>query len=193
MGNLALVLHDQGKYDDAEKMNRRALEGYEKVLEQDHPDTLMSVNNLALVLQDQGKYDEAEEMNQRALKGREKELGLNRPNTLSSIYCLAYLLNARDEHHGALALYHQASSGFAKILGPKHPTTLACQKHKEILLKSLRAESLVWRQPPVRLVRQCGRARNRILQHSIGSRRQYFIQLSRFILERSAAVRCDRF
>ena len=94
------------------------------------------------MLQGQGKYDEAEEMNRRALEGREKELGLNHPDTLSSVYCLAYLLDARDEHQEALALYHRASSGFAKVLGPKHPTTLACQKHKEILLKSMRAESL---------------------------------------------------
>ena len=44
-------------------MNRRALEGYEKVLGKEHPATLTSVNNLAGVLQDQGKYEEAEKMN----------------------------------------------------------------------------------------------------------------------------------
>jgi len=44
-------------------MNRRALEGREKVLGKEHPDTLTSVNNLAFVLQDQGKYEEAEQMN----------------------------------------------------------------------------------------------------------------------------------
>ena len=52
-------------------MNRRALEGREKVLGKEHPDTLTSVNNLASVLQGQGKHEEAEQMNRRALEGRE--------------------------------------------------------------------------------------------------------------------------
>ena len=47
---LALVLRYQGKYEAAEEMNRRALEGYKKVLGVEHPSTLTSVSNLALVL-----------------------------------------------------------------------------------------------------------------------------------------------
>src|SRR6266480_144644 len=70
VSNLASVLGAQGKYEAAEEMNRRALEGYEKVLGKDHPSTLMSVNSLALALRAQGKYEAAEEMNRRALEGR---------------------------------------------------------------------------------------------------------------------------
>ncbi|CUS06611.1 unnamed protein product [Tuber aestivum] len=70
-------------------MHRRALEGREKILGPDHPDTLTSVNNLAGVLQSQGKYDESEEMHRRALEGREKILGPDHPNTLSSVKNLA--------------------------------------------------------------------------------------------------------
>lgn len=55
VGNLALVLRDQRRYDEAEQMNRRALEGREKVLGAEHPDTLTSVGILALVLQDQNE------------------------------------------------------------------------------------------------------------------------------------------
>ena len=50
IGMLSLVLRYQGKYTEAEEMNRRALAGYEKVLRVDYPDTLTSVSNLALVL-----------------------------------------------------------------------------------------------------------------------------------------------
>ncbi|KAF1972360.1 hypothetical protein BU23DRAFT_375359, partial [Bimuria novae-zelandiae CBS 107.79] len=59
---LASVLQDQGKYDEAEKLNRRALEGREKELGVQHPHALTSVSNLALVLQEQGKYKEAEKL-----------------------------------------------------------------------------------------------------------------------------------
>jgi hypothetical protein len=47
---LALVLQVQGKYEEAEEMHRRALEGSEKVLEVGHPDKLISVSNLASTL-----------------------------------------------------------------------------------------------------------------------------------------------
>ena len=70
----------QGNYDEAEKLNRQALEGREKELGVQHPDTLTSVSNLADVLQDQRKYDEAEKLkSRRALEGREKELGAHHP------------------------------------------------------------------------------------------------------------------
>jgi tetratricopeptide (TPR) repeat protein len=51
VNNLASVLKDQGKYSEAEQMNRRALEGNEKELgEGALTSTLTSVNNLASVL-----------------------------------------------------------------------------------------------------------------------------------------------
>jgi ankyrin repeat protein/nucleoside phosphorylase len=66
---------DRGMYEEAEVMNRRALEASERVLGNEHPDTLASVGSLASVLRDQGKYEEAEAMNRRALEAREKVLG----------------------------------------------------------------------------------------------------------------------
>jgi hypothetical protein len=44
------VLQYQGKYKEAEKLNRRALEGMEKELGVSYLDTLTSVSNLASVL-----------------------------------------------------------------------------------------------------------------------------------------------
>jgi hypothetical protein len=62
MNNLAMVLSDQGKYDQAEEMHRQALGLRETVLGKEHPDTLRSMNNLATVLRDQSKYEQTEEM-----------------------------------------------------------------------------------------------------------------------------------
>ena len=56
-------------------MNRRALEGREKVLGKEHPDTLTSVSNLAVTWRDRASMKEAEAMNRRALEGSEKVLG----------------------------------------------------------------------------------------------------------------------
>ena len=51
-----------GKYKTVEEMDRRALEGSEKALGKEHPDTLTSASSLTLVLQYQGKYEAVEEM-----------------------------------------------------------------------------------------------------------------------------------
>jgi len=51
--NLEGVVWYQGKCSEAEALNRRGLEGREKELGVQHPDTLTSVSNLADVLQDQ--------------------------------------------------------------------------------------------------------------------------------------------
>jgi hypothetical protein len=54
VSNLASLLQDQGKYEEAEAMNRRVLEGREKVLGKEHLDTPTSVSNLT---SDQGRYE----------------------------------------------------------------------------------------------------------------------------------------
>lgn len=72
VSNLATVIQIQGKYEQAEEINRRALVGYTKALGADQLDTLTCVGNLAMVLQDQKKYEEAEKMHRRALTGHQK-------------------------------------------------------------------------------------------------------------------------
>jgi Flp pilus assembly protein TadD len=72
MSNLALVLNSQGKYEEAEVMNRQTLALREKVIGPEHPDTLVSMSNLAAVLDRQGKYEEAEVMNRQTLSLRER-------------------------------------------------------------------------------------------------------------------------
>jgi hypothetical protein len=54
---LAEVLRSQGKYEAAEEINRRALEGREKVLGVKNSDTLISVYNIAYLLQVKEQYD----------------------------------------------------------------------------------------------------------------------------------------
>jgi tetratricopeptide (TPR) repeat protein len=56
------VLRQQGKYEEAEQMHRQTLDLKKKVLGEEHPSTLGSINNLAEVLRQQGKYEEAEQM-----------------------------------------------------------------------------------------------------------------------------------
>jgi Flp pilus assembly protein TadD len=67
---LGQALAKQGKYKVAEGMQRQALEGREKVLGIEHPDTLTNLNELGIVLNDQGRYEEAQVMHRQALEGK---------------------------------------------------------------------------------------------------------------------------
>jgi tetratricopeptide (TPR) repeat protein len=149
---LALVLQSQGKYDEAEQLNRRALEGREKELGIHHPDTLASVSNLASVLQSQGKYDEAEKLNRRALEGKEKELGVHHPDTLKSVYCLAHLPHATKLYAEAKKLYQRAYDGRVQTLGPQHPLTIACGNNLSTLKQEAKQVTVANNQDPASYV-----------------------------------------
>jgi tetratricopeptide (TPR) repeat protein len=82
-----------GNYEEADPLHRRALEGREKALWFEHPDTLSSVNNLGVLLQDQGKDEEAEAMYRRALEAYQKTLGPEHTDTLA---CRKNLARSRN-------------------------------------------------------------------------------------------------
>ena len=69
-----MLYYSCGKFDQAETMFSRALAGYEKALESDHPEMLRVVQNLGVLYLNRGKLDEAETMLDRALAGYEKAL-----------------------------------------------------------------------------------------------------------------------
>lgn len=91
---MATVLQDQGKYEEAEEVNRRALVEYE-ALGRSTPDTLTCMRNLATVLQDQGKYEQAKEVDRRALAEYEK-LSKVYSDPLLSVQCTGPRLVARN-------------------------------------------------------------------------------------------------
>lgn len=98
---LTCVLQDQGKYEAAEEMNRRALQRQEETFGSDHPHTLISISNLASVTRYQGKYEAAEEMNRRVLQIRESMLGSEHPTTITSINNLALVLKYQGKYEAA--------------------------------------------------------------------------------------------
>ena len=124
LGNAAWYAAEQGSYDNAEQMNRQALDSREKVLGKEHPNTLTSVDNLAIVLQRQGKYEEAEQMTRRALDGREKVLGKEHPHTLTSVRNLAWVLQDQGKYEEAEQVNRQALESREKVLGKEYPDTL---------------------------------------------------------------------
>lgn len=124
MSNLANFLGEQGRYAEAEQLFRRALEGQEKALGKDHPDTLGTVNNIAVLYQMQDRYAEAALHFQRALKGYERALGKDHPTTLTIVGNLASLYLDQDRYAEAEPLARRALEAQERMLGKDHPDTL---------------------------------------------------------------------
>jgi len=92
LNNLAVLYHQQGKYAEAEPLNKRALAIRKRVLGPAHPAVANSLNNLAALYHQQGKYDEAEPLYKRSLAIVAKALGPEHPHVATSLENYAMLL-----------------------------------------------------------------------------------------------------
>ncbi|KAK0728575.1 hypothetical protein B0T26DRAFT_869597 [Lasiosphaeria miniovina] len=138
MSNLAIVIDNQGKYEEAEQIYRQALQLTEKVLGKEHPSTLNSMNNFANMLDRQGKYEEAKQMDRQALQLREKVLGKEHPSTLDSMNNLAIVLDRQGKYEEAEQMHRQALQLKEKVLGKEHPSTLTSKNNLAACLRARR-------------------------------------------------------
>jgi tetratricopeptide (TPR) repeat protein len=122
--NIGSALSEQKKYEAAEEIYRRAVEGREKVLGKEHTQTLDSVIDLGNAFYNQGKYKAAEEIYQRAAEGREKILGKEHTLTLDSVIDLGDALYSQGKYEAAEEIYRRAAEGREKVLGKEHAGTL---------------------------------------------------------------------
>ena len=83
--SLASSLHGQGKYAEAEQMERELLAVRRRVLGPEHPDTLNPMGNLARTMNRQGKRAEAEPIFRELLDLRRRVLGPEHPHTLATL------------------------------------------------------------------------------------------------------------
>jgi hypothetical protein len=121
MNNLAGALSRQGKYAEAEAMDRETLGLREKVVGKEHPATLTSVYRLARSLHLQHQYQEALLLYERAYTGYQNTLGPNHSTTracfdhYSSAQCSAdALLSTNKTHkltHAAMESVHPGRAG----------------------------------------------------------------------------------
>lgn len=121
---LAKVLGERGKFDEAEALLRRVLEGGSQG-GLDSPDECHAA--LACVLEAQGKLHEAESVRRSALALCE-EASAGRPagpagasHEASAAESLGVVLGAQGKLDEAEAVHRRALAGFEKALGSRHP------------------------------------------------------------------------
>ena len=89
MSALGGLFRDQGMYDRALPIYEDCLAKTKRVLGEDHPNTLISLNNLAGLFCSMGEYDRALPLYEDCLAKRKRVLGEDHPHTLASLGNLA--------------------------------------------------------------------------------------------------------
>ncbi|MDX2515896.1 FxSxx-COOH system tetratricopeptide repeat protein [Streptomyces stelliscabiei] len=124
LNHTAGFLGDQGRPAHAIRHLQRALTACERVLGEDHPDTLNSRNNLALAYRSAGHLKKAIALYERTLTSHLR-LDEDHPSTLTVRSNLASAYREAGLLEEAIALYERTLIGQLQVLGEDHPGTLA--------------------------------------------------------------------
>src|SRR5438477_9418238 len=89
MAKLGRTYKDQGRWEEAEKLEVQVMETRKTKLGADHPSTLTSMANLASTYRNQGRGGEGEKLNAREMETSKTKLGADQPYTLTSMANLA--------------------------------------------------------------------------------------------------------
>ncbi|KAK7007356.1 hypothetical protein R3P38DRAFT_1666384 [Favolaschia claudopus] len=82
----------------------KVLEASKRLLGEEHPATLRSMNHLANTYWNQGQWSDAEELEVKVFEARKRLLGEDHPNTLLSMSNLAYVFEHQARYSEAAAL-----------------------------------------------------------------------------------------
>ncbi len=117
-------LDSDGRWKEAETLVVQVMEFRKKVLGDEHPETLASMNNLAVLYDNQGKYEAAEPLYVETLRLSKQVLGDEHPETLTSMNNLALLYDNQGKYEAAEPLYVETLRLSKQVLGDEHPQTL---------------------------------------------------------------------
>jgi esterase/lipase superfamily enzyme len=115
LNNLAGLYEDEGRYDKAEPLYKRAIAIDEKVLRTDHPIVAWMRINLGSFYKSQGRYDDAEPLLQSALEINEKVFGPTHPKLANILSQLGDLYRLQHKCDQAENLFQRARSIGATI------------------------------------------------------------------------------
>lgn len=133
---VAVFAHCAGGYTKARTLGEALLAARRRVLGEEHPDTLNSMNNLAHTLWAQGDLAGARAMQEHVLAAHRRALGGGHTNTLASINNLALTLQAQGDLPRARALLEQQLTICHRELGEEHPHTLASMNNLAFMLRA---------------------------------------------------------
>jgi tetratricopeptide (TPR) repeat protein len=113
-----------GQHPEAQRQLERALDLRYRVLGEQHPDTLDTMNDLAMLHWYRGQYRQAEPPSIKVLELRRRVLGERHPDTLNSMSNLALLYGQEGKYAQAEPLSTKVLEIRQRVLGEEHPDTL---------------------------------------------------------------------
>jgi tetratricopeptide (TPR) repeat protein len=134
----ATYLQTRGEPRRALPLFERAFELCLRVLGEDHPDTLTSVNGLAHDLYRLGEFERARQLDEDALTRYRRLLSEDHLDTLLLANNLAVDLRALGEFERARQLDEDTLTRYRRLLGEDHPDTLRSASNLAIGLTELR-------------------------------------------------------
>jgi tetratricopeptide (TPR) repeat protein len=97
-----MILNQQGEYDEALKLYRKALKIRRHVYGEDHKDVAITLCNIGVAFHGQGKHDETVEVYEEALGVYTRALGVDNKNIADVHWNIALAKRATGDVAGAL-------------------------------------------------------------------------------------------
>ncbi|MGH1340939.1 MAG: tetratricopeptide repeat protein [Nannocystales bacterium] len=120
--NLAVILHSQGKFEEAEAEQHEVLTRRIAALGPEHPQVTSSRNNLAVIFDAQGKYEDAEAQYQQVIELRRKTLGPEHPALATTYNNLGAVWQVQGRLEKAEEAFRTSLALREKGFGPDHPS-----------------------------------------------------------------------
>jgi tetratricopeptide (TPR) repeat protein len=158
--NFSLVFFEAGHWREAEVTLAQVMKTRQRVLGEEHPDTLTSMANLASTYRNQGRWKEAEELDVQVMETRKRVLGEEHPDTLSSMANLASTFWNQGRWKEAEELEVQVMETRKRVLGEEHLDTLTSMNSLALTFKAQDRN-----EEAISLMGNCFQLRKQILGH----------------------------
>ncbi|KAG8744243.1 hypothetical protein FRC12_014849 [Ceratobasidium sp. 428] len=137
MDDLAREYRDQGRWQEAETLEKELVDIKHRRLGSHHPDTLYSMSSLVEIYLRQARWDEAETLSQTLLEAKKQMLGERHSITVATLDQLARAYCGQERFRKAEVMGRKALEMREHALGEKHPDSLVSKASLAVTLRGL--------------------------------------------------------
>ncbi|KAI3578012.1 hypothetical protein IWW34DRAFT_806593 [Fusarium oxysporum f. sp. albedinis] len=132
----------QGRYSKAEKLRREGLTIREKLLGEEHIETLVTASDLAGSLSNLGHFEESERLQRGVIETLKHLYGDEHEQTLDAMANLSVFLNKQEKTDEALALDRHIFEVKKRTLGAEHISTIRAMDNLAVSLGDEEGEEM---------------------------------------------------
>ncbi len=135
--NLATTYLDQGRFQEAEGLILKVLEGLKRTLDENDPEVLRAMTNLSGIYFNQGRLPAAEALQLKVLEERRKVWGEDHPAVLRIMNNLSQTYSSWGRLQEAEILALKVVEGLERYLGGDHPQAVSAMGNLASIYSSL--------------------------------------------------------